>query len=153
MDHSSATVAHRKKTVSAQQDRIIILCLVSISFVFLLALTNAWPARTHDGLIHMHRIRALADALRTGVLYPRWFPDFTFDYGFPVLNYYPPLFYYPSALLRASWAGNGAEFASPDFGGICALGLVDVSVCARVFSRCGLLSFALFAINFIPIAC
>ena len=48
----------------------------------------------------MHRIRALADALRAGVLYPRWFPDFTFDYGYPVLNYYPPLFYYPSALLR-----------------------------------------------------
>ncbi len=100
MDTSTATVAHRKKNVSALQDRIIVLCLVSFSFVFLLVLTNAWPARTHDGLIHMHRIRALADALRAGVLFPRWFPDFTFDYGYPVLNYYPPLFYYPSALLR-----------------------------------------------------
>ena len=48
----------------------------------------------------MHRIRALADALQAGVLYPRWFPDYAFGYGYPVLNYYPPLFYYPSALLN-----------------------------------------------------
>ena len=48
----------------------------------------------------MHRIRGLVDALRAGILYPRWFPDFSLGFGSPVLNYYPPLSYYPSALLN-----------------------------------------------------
>lgn len=35
-----------------------------------------------------------------GVLYPRWFPDFAFGYGYPVLNFYAPVFYYGPALLH-----------------------------------------------------
>lgn len=67
--------------------------------VALYALMAPWPD-TPDGLFHLHRVRALADALRMGVLYPRWFPDFAFGYGHPVLNFYAPAFYYPAALLR-----------------------------------------------------
>lgn len=58
-----------------------------------------WP-HTPDGLFHLHRARALAEALRMGVLYPRWFPDFAFGYGYPVLNFYAPGFYYGPALLH-----------------------------------------------------
>jgi len=67
--------------------------------VALYALTWPWPD-TPDGLFHLHRVRALAEALRWGVLYPRWFPDFAFGYGYPVLNFYAPAFYYPPALLH-----------------------------------------------------
>lgn len=67
--------------------------------VGLYALTWPWPD-TPDGLFHLHRVRALAEALRWGVLYPRWFPDFAFGYGYPVLNFYAPAFYYPPALLH-----------------------------------------------------
>ena len=67
--------------------------------VALYALTAPWPD-TPDGLFHLHRVRALAEALRMGVLYPRWFPDFAFGYGYPVLNFYAPAFYYPAALLH-----------------------------------------------------
>jgi len=62
-------------------------------------LTAAWPD-TPDGLFHLHRVRALADALRMGVFYPRWFPDFAFGYGYPVLNFYAPAFYYPPTVLH-----------------------------------------------------
>ncbi|MDH7487174.1 MAG: hypothetical protein QHJ81_12965 [Anaerolineae bacterium] len=65
----------------------------------LYALTWPWPD-TPDGLFHLHRVRELAEALRWGVLYPRWFPDFAFGYGYPVLNFYAPAFYYPPALLH-----------------------------------------------------
>ncbi len=65
----------------------------------LFVLTSPWPD-TPDGLFHLHRVRALAEALRWGTLYPRWFPDFAFGYGYPVLNFYAPLFYYPPALLH-----------------------------------------------------
>ncbi len=65
----------------------------------LYALTSPWPD-TPDGLFHLQRARALAEALRWGVLYPRWFPDFSFGYGYPVLNFYAPAFYYPPAILH-----------------------------------------------------
>lgn len=47
-----------------------------------------------DGLIHAYRLAALDRAVRAGVLYPRWFPEFAFGYGHPVLNFYGPLSYY-----------------------------------------------------------
>ncbi len=61
--------------------------------------TSPWPD-TPDGLFHLHRVRALAEALQMGVLLPRWFPDFAFGYGYPVLHYYAPAFYYLPALLH-----------------------------------------------------
>lgn len=61
--------------------------------------TSPWPD-TPDGLFHLQRVRALAEALQMGVLLPRWFPDFAFGYGYPVLHYYAPTFYYLPALLH-----------------------------------------------------
>ncbi len=36
---------------------------------------------------------------------PRIFPNFAFGYGYPVLNYYAPLSYYPAALMHLAGAG------------------------------------------------
>ncbi len=71
----------------------------SLPALALFLLTAPWPD-TPDGLFHLHRVRALAEALRMGVIFPRWFPDFAFGYGYPVLNFYAPAFYYPPALLH-----------------------------------------------------
>jgi hypothetical protein len=82
-------------------------------WVVLLALPALAPlARTgffesHDGMFHAYRLAALARAVRAGVLYPRWFPEFGFGYGQPVLNFYGPLSYYwglPFILLGADAA-------------------------------------------------
>jgi hypothetical protein len=62
---------------------------------------------SHDGLFHVYRLAAVDRAVRTGVLYPRWFPEFAFGYGHPVLNFYGPLSYYwglPFTLLGADAA-------------------------------------------------
>lgn len=59
---------------------------------------------SHDGIFHAYRLAALDRAVRAGVLYPRWFPEFAFGYGHPVLNFYGPLSYYwglPFTLLGA----------------------------------------------------
>ena len=59
---------------------------------------------SHDGVFHAYRLAALDRAVRAGVLYPRWFPEFAFGYGHPVLNFYGPLSYYwglPFTLLGA----------------------------------------------------
>lgn len=58
-----------------------------------------------DGRLHLDRLAALDQAVRAGVLLPRWFPDLAFGYGHPVLNFYGPLSYYlalPFTLLGAS---------------------------------------------------
>ena len=65
----------------------------------LFAWLRIWP-ETPDGLIHLQRVRALAEAVQAGVFNPRWFPDFAFGYGHPILYYYAPLSYAPAALLH-----------------------------------------------------
>lgn len=80
-------------------DNLAQVALFVISALALFLATAAWPD-TPDGLIHLQRVRALSEALAAGVLLPRWFPDFSFGYGYPVLNFYAPAFYYPPAVLH-----------------------------------------------------
>ncbi len=75
----------------------------------LLALLLALPALlpllrpgffvSDDGLFHVYRTAALAEAWQHGVLWPRLFPDFGFGYGQAVLNFYAPLSYVPAAFM------------------------------------------------------
>ena len=79
-------------------------------FNFLWVLLLALPATiplfqngfldSHDGLFHLYRLQALDEAIRAGVFYPRWFPQFAYGYGHPVLNYYSPLTYYVAQLFH-----------------------------------------------------
>ncbi|CAG0936605.1 hypothetical protein TFLX_05486 [Thermoflexales bacterium] len=56
-------------------------------------LQNAWLC-SDDGALHVYRTMALDRALSDGLLYPRWFPDLAYGYGFPFFNYREPLGYY-----------------------------------------------------------
>jgi hypothetical protein len=56
-------------------------------------LQNAWLC-SDDGALHVYRTVALDRALSEGLLYPRWFPDLAYGYGFPFFNYREPLGYY-----------------------------------------------------------
>jgi hypothetical protein len=47
-----------------------------------------------DAALHVYRTIALDRALHDGLLYPRWFPDLAYGYGFPFFNYREPLGYY-----------------------------------------------------------
>ncbi len=70
------------------------------TLVFLIAVAASCPLVLHrwlvtdDGLFHLYRLASLGKHWRSGYLYPRWFADFAFGYGHPVLNYYAPLAYY-----------------------------------------------------------
>lgn len=46
---------------------------------------------THDGLNHLQRLVVFDSLVRSGVLYPRWYPSFASGYGYPLGNFYPPL--------------------------------------------------------------
>lgn len=93
------TMQHLKQWLPKGKRQLAGTAAVAVPAIILYLLTAPWPD-TPDGLFHLHRVRALAEALRMGVFLPRWFPDFAFGYGYPVLNFYAPAFYYPPALLH-----------------------------------------------------
>ena len=80
VDHSTLIIAH---------------CALCIAGLILVApLLQPSPLCTDDGALHLFRTVALDRALGDGLLYPRWFPDLAFGYGFPFFNYREPLGYY-----------------------------------------------------------
>ncbi|MFQ6000390.1 MAG: 6-pyruvoyl-tetrahydropterin synthase-related protein, partial [Anaerolineae bacterium] len=89
--------------VRAILDPGTLVVLLSIPAVF--PLLNEDFFISHDGLFHLYRLAALDRALRQGVIYPRWFPDFAYGYGHPVLNYYSPLAYYVGQIFHLLGAG------------------------------------------------
>jgi hypothetical protein len=88
-------------------DRVSAICpdsgallafLLSIPAVFSLLKSGYFVS--HDGLFHLYRLAGLDRALHQGVIYPRWFPEFAYGYGHPVLNYYSPLAYYAGEIFH-----------------------------------------------------
>ncbi len=51
-----------------------------------------WGA--HDARHAVYFLYEFDQAIRDGVLYPRWSPDFAFGYGYPFFNIYGPLSFY-----------------------------------------------------------
>ena len=70
------------------------LWVLLLTLPAVLPLFQSGYLNSHDGLFHLYRLAALDEAFKGGVFYPRWFPQFAFGYGHPVLNYYSPLTYY-----------------------------------------------------------
>lgn len=84
-----------------------------LALTLLLVLLAAWPfllrpslPRETDAELHVFRASELGYALRAGVLYPRWAPDFYYGYGYPIFNYYAPLTYYLANLLSLALSGG-----------------------------------------------
>jgi hypothetical protein len=73
--------------------------LIVIGLILTASLLQASPLQTDDGGLHIFRTVALDRAIQDGLLYPRWFPDLAFGYGFPFFNYREPLGYYLLELL------------------------------------------------------
>lgn len=82
-----------------------------ILLLVLLTIPALWPLLrpgffvSDDGLFHLYRLAALDAAWHGGVFYPRWFPDFAFGYGYPVLNFYSPLSYYGGQIFHLLGGG------------------------------------------------
>lgn len=57
-----------------------------------------WGA--HDARHSVYFLFQFDKAIRDGVLYPRWAPDFAFGYGYPFFNIYGPLSSYAGELLH-----------------------------------------------------
>ena len=94
-------------------------------------LANAGLPRETDAELHVFRVAELTHAIREGVLYPRWAPNFWYGYGYPFFNYYGSLTYYLAAgysLLTGNGPVEGARF-------VFILGLVLAGVGTYSFVR------------------
>ncbi|HLF26799.1 MAG TPA: hypothetical protein VJG32_10710 [Anaerolineae bacterium] len=71
-----------------------LLILIAIGLVLTAPLLQGQTLCTDDGALHIYRTVALDRAVHDGVLFPRWFPDLAYGYGFPFFVYREPLGYY-----------------------------------------------------------
>ena len=74
--------------------------LMIAGLILVAPLLQGAPLLTDDGALHIYRTVALDQAIHDGVIYPRWFPDLAYGYGFPFFNYREPLGYYALELLH-----------------------------------------------------
>ena len=79
---------------------LLILAPLALSIPALLALLRPGLTFGHSALINLSRLVELDALLHEGEVFPRWFGDFLYGYGYPLFNYYPPLGYYLAELFH-----------------------------------------------------
>lgn len=102
MTSGLAAAPHPAASKPDDDRRSLVTCLgltLLLALPALLPLLRAGFFVSDDGLFHVYRTAALAEAWQHGVLWPRLFPEFGFGYGQAVLNFYSPLSYAPAAAL------------------------------------------------------
>jgi hypothetical protein len=68
--------------------------------VALITTLAIWPllqsglTQSSDGFLHVYRTVGLDRLWQQGIFYQRWLPDLALGYGYPVFDFYAPLFYY-----------------------------------------------------------
>ncbi|MGQ9553096.1 MAG: 6-pyruvoyl-tetrahydropterin synthase-related protein [Anaerolineae bacterium] len=77
-----------------------LIVVVGATLLASLPLLRPGLPETHDGLFHYYRLLALHEALQNGCFYPRWFPQFAYGYGQPVLSFYGPGLYWLGESIR-----------------------------------------------------
>lgn len=93
-----------KQFIQKYQTYIICALLVVIPLFAMLPLFHSGFFPMHDDeqvgrLIELHKV------VSQGQIPPRWVPDLGFGYGYPLYNFYPPLFYYVGAFFTSLGIG------------------------------------------------
>lgn len=86
------------------QTYILLITLIVIPLFGILPLLHTGFFPMHDDeqvgrLIELHKV------ILDGQIPPRWVPDLGFGYGYPLYNFYPPLFYYVGVIFSLLGAG------------------------------------------------
>jgi hypothetical protein len=90
-----------------------------------------WGA--HDARHSVYFLYEFDRSIAEGILYPRWSPDITFGYGYPLFNIYSPLAFYMGEAfhlvgLDLLWAIKIVFAASFVLSGVCMYLFVTTSV-------------------------
>lgn len=77
-----------------------LLIVLSGALISIISLFSSGLPPTHDGEYHVVRFHQFYKVLESGILYPRWAPDFNNGFGIPLFNYVYPLPNYAATLLH-----------------------------------------------------
>jgi hypothetical protein len=96
---------------------IAIIFLISLALLSGLIFSGSWP-QSHDGVRFLCHLDQFKDAFDSGILYPRWFPNYYGGYGYPIFIFYQPGYFFFSLpftyllpdILSASYASIVAMF-------------------------------------------
>ena len=105
-----------KNKISFLADLAIIM-LISLALLSGLVFSGVWP-ESHDGLRYLCHLDQFKDAFDSGILYPRWFPNYYGGYGYPIFIFYQPGYFFLSLpfayvlpdILTAAYASMLAMF-------------------------------------------
>jgi len=118
-----------------------VLVLIAVGLVLAAPLLQGETLCTDDGALHIYRTVALDRALRDGLLYPRWFPDLAYGYGFPFFVYREPLGYYALEALHLLGLSVPTAFNVTMAGGVVVAGIAMYLLGRDIFGpRGGLLA-------------
>jgi len=88
-----------KKQFSKIDPNIWLVLALSI-FAWAPLLTPAYFFEAHDAKHSVFFLVEFDQSFRDGFLWPRWAPDFSFGYGYPLFNLYAPLAFYAAELIH-----------------------------------------------------
>lgn len=101
-----SSLRQQRLSVGGKHTVALTLCLAA---VYVPVLIYGLPAG-NDALLHHAWVAAFVDALDWSNLYPRWLPSLWGGMGSADFYFYPPLGYYPPALISALCAGCDSEW-------------------------------------------
>ena len=78
-----------------------LLLLVAVALPALLPLAAEGYLQGSDAVDHPWRSLVLGEALKNGIILPRWSPEFFYGWGFPFFNFYSPLSFYLPLLFES----------------------------------------------------
>jgi hypothetical protein len=84
---------------------IFLVLLVTLAINWTFIIRTDLP-RNNDTESYVFRTEDTANAIREGILYPRWSPHVLFGLGAPIPHYYPPAPVYFSAILRTLFTAD-----------------------------------------------
>jgi hypothetical protein len=85
---------------------LTLIVLIAMAAVAAWPLLRPYQVAGHSAYVDLSRAEAFHEAMRHGVLLPRWLPDFYYQYGSPIFNFYAPLSYYVVEFFRLAGASG-----------------------------------------------
>src|SRR5512140_1955979 len=94
----SSTFSVRRLPSSVDAYALLLVVLSLMALGPLLQAGYFWGA--HDARHSVYFLFEFDRVFQDGVWYPRWFPDMTYGYGYPLFNIYGPLAFYAGELFH-----------------------------------------------------
>ena len=120
-----------------RRDLLALLALVALTAPALGPLLGPGLVQSNDVASHLYRVVCLDESLRAGVLYPRWFPQMAYGYGYALPNYFSPLSYYLAEAFHLLSLGFVESLKLAFACGFLAAGLGMYALAREVFGKEG----------------